>query len=189
MNDNTRRQWDLYQEREVPCPDCAWMLLYLVADHNATSGVTRPGWQRLIDRTRRSRSWVAAHLAHLERDGHIVLASTGRWRGRRAAEYELPWLHNEPVDSRQPSVRNQTATRTTTRTTSSSFQEERRSAPRKTGAPAAAPSAGDATNPDWCPVCEEVVPDGTPCRCPGGGCEELTTCRVGTRRRLWAVPS
>ncbi len=105
MNDNTRRQWDVYQAEHVPCPDCAWLLLYLVADHNASTGVTHPGYSRLASRTRRSRSWISTHLRHLERDGHIVLAKAGKWTGRAhdaAAEYVIPWLHNRPASVQIP---------------------------------------------------------------------------------------
>ena len=94
VNDNTRRQWDNYQAREVHCAGCAWLLWAFVAEHTAATGVSRPGDDRLKTLTRRSKKWVTAHKRHLERDGHIVLVSEGRWRGRRAAEYALPWLHN-----------------------------------------------------------------------------------------------
>jgi hypothetical protein len=108
VNEWTLRQWSAYQEREVPCADCAWLLYHLVADHNATTGVTHPGDARLHRQTRRSKSWVTNHKHHLERDGHIVLVRKGRWRGHEhdaAAEYALPWLRNEPPSHRRSSPR------------------------------------------------------------------------------------
>lgn len=141
MNDNTRRQWDAYQERCVPCPDCAWLLYHLVADHSAAEGITRPGWQRLMDRCRRSRAWISTHMKHLERGQHIILASEGRWQGRQASEYTIPWLHDVVV-------RIQTTTQTTTQTTSSP-KGERAGGGRFAPAPAAQHTA-DATDDACC---------------------------------------
>jgi hypothetical protein len=99
VNRNTLIQWWTYQERSVACPDCAWLLGALVADHNAATGITRPGYRRLTSTTRRSRAWVSTHLRHLEDEGHVKLVKGGQWKGHGhndAAEYSIPWLNNPP---------------------------------------------------------------------------------------------
>lgn len=192
MNHSTRAQWDDYQAWAVPCADCAWLLKAFVQDHCAAEGFTRPGDDRLRTLTRRSKSWVTVHKRHLERDGHIVLVSEGRWHGRRAAEYALPWLTDGPVDNRSAAPRKRGAKRGAKRGTSSSLRKEdlARTPARKAEAASVAQSPDDATDPDWCRACEEIVPPGSPCRCPGDeGCEELVNCRAGQRRRLRLVGS
>jgi hypothetical protein len=71
----------------------------MVADHDSTDARTHPGQRRLAALTGHNRKWVANHLRHLEKAGHIVLREQGAFRGGgddRAAEYELPWLANRP---------------------------------------------------------------------------------------------
>ena len=189
MNDNTRGQWARYQEAQVPCPDCAWLLYYLVADHNAATGVTHPGYRRLLTATRRSRTWVGTHLRHLENDGHIVLARPGKWKGGAhdsAAEYRLPWLAN-PVpssvriqtdDPDRLSVRIQTDKRHDSSvdngTSSVQIQHDKRHDKRHTPSPygrtgdrrspqAATDAVPDPTDCNTCTTCEHILGADAPC--------------------------
>jgi hypothetical protein len=192
MNDNTRAQWARYQESAVPCPDCAWLLYYLVADHNAATATTHPGYRRLVAQTRRSRTWLGTHFRHLERDGHIVLVREGKWRGGAhdaAAEYRLPWLVNPPASSvrnqtdtaGESSVRNQTDRRTEEPVDESESpvqirddkRHDKRHTPTPYGSTASAASPRAATDAvpkpldcNTCTTCQHIL--GTGAACPEG---------------------
>jgi hypothetical protein len=93
VNDYTFRQWARY------CDDHPWLsqqerfvLLWLVNDHSASEGFTRPGLRRLELLTNAHRTAIRRALTSMTERGDIVLLR--RRRARFADEYDLPWLHN-----------------------------------------------------------------------------------------------
>jgi hypothetical protein len=94
VNDWTLRQWWHYADANLTCPDCAWLLLWLVRDHDAGKGIAHPGVTRLTDTCHRNRRWVLRHLRELNEGGHILLVQRYPWATHKADEYALPWLAN-----------------------------------------------------------------------------------------------
>lgn len=98
MNEQTLWQWWQHLP-ESKCPDCSWLLLHLVAEHDGAKRVAHPGYRRLELITGRSRAWITTHLRHLEAAGHIVKVAEGKWAGHHhdgATEWAIPWLTNRP---------------------------------------------------------------------------------------------
>lgn len=95
MNDCALHQWDTYRrEANMSCPDCAWLLLAMVDEHDPAEGVARPGVERLALLCRRNRRWVINHLSECVADGHLVLVNQWPKATRKADEYAIPWLDN-----------------------------------------------------------------------------------------------
>ena len=176
MIEGTFRQWHHYCVEHGLDPVERMVLFGLVFDHSARERFTRPGIRRLAELSGASTSTVGPVLRRLQSMDAITLLRRHPRGGRRADEYEIPWLANGAVDNHRRASRNRDANRDANRDTSSPLRGDRRSAPRQAGAPAAAPSAGDATG-YWCEMCEERVADGSSCPC-GEECAQLIGCLV-----------